>query len=62
MKKTYRISVFNRTTGQRELMWNRYTSKKKAQEFADKMNMLDASHTIDARVYDEINKKMYDAE
>lgn len=62
MKKTYRISVFNRTTGQRELMWNSYTSKKKAQEFADKMNALDASHIIDARVYDEINKKMYNAE
>lgn len=43
-------------------MWNSYTSKKKAQEIADKMNALDASHIIDARVYDEINKKMYDAE
>lgn len=50
MKKTYRISVFNRTTNQRELMWNRYTSKKKAQEFADKMNELDKDGIIQAKV------------
>jgi hypothetical protein len=54
MKKTYRISVFNRTTGKRELMWDRYTSKKKAQEFADKMNALDVDKLIDARVFVEI--------
>ena len=54
MRKTYRISVFNRTTGKRELMWERYTSKKKAQEFADKMNELDTDKIIDARVFVEI--------
>ena len=53
MEKTYRISVFNRTTGKRELMWERYTSKKKAQDFADKMNALDADGIIDARVFTE---------
>ena len=50
MRKTYRISVFNRTTSQRELMWDRYTSKKRAQEFADKMNELDKEGIIQARV------------
>lgn len=54
MKKTYRISVYNKTTGKRELMWERYTSKKKAQEFADKMNALDNSGNIDALVIVEI--------
>lgn len=54
MRKTYRISVFNKTTGRRELMWERYTSKKKAQEFANKMNELDVNRIIDARVFVEI--------
>lgn len=36
MRKTYRISVFNRTTGKRELMWDTYTSKKRAQEIVFK--------------------------
>lgn len=57
MKQSYRISVFNRTTGKRELMWQRYTSKKKAQEFADKMNTLDEDKVINARVFVEICKK-----
>lgn len=54
MKKTYRISVFNRTTNKRELMWERYTSKKKAQEIADKMNELDINKIIDAKVFVEM--------
>lgn len=53
-RKTYRISVFNRTTGKRELMWERYTNRKKAQEFADKMNALDLENIINARVFVEI--------
>jgi hypothetical protein len=54
MRKTYRVSVFNRTTGKRELMWERYTSKKKAQAFADKMNELDPDNIIKAMVFVEI--------
>lgn len=53
MKKTYRISVYNRTTGKRELMWDRYTSKKKAQEMADAMNRVDTSNTVKAEVFTE---------
>jgi len=44
----YRISVWNVTTGRRELMWNIFTNKKKAQEFADKLNSI--SNTADAQV------------
>lgn len=54
MAKKYRISVYNKTTGKRELMWNTFTSKKKAQEMADKMNELDANKIIQARVFVEI--------
>lgn len=53
MKKTYRISVFNKHTGKRELMWDRYTSKKKAQEMADAMNDVDPTKTVAARVFTE---------
>ena len=54
MRKTYRISVFNKKIGKRELMWERYTSKRKAQEFADKMNECDIDGIINARVFVEI--------
>ena len=54
MRKTYRISVFNRTTGKRELMWDTYTSKKRAQEMADSMNKVDASKTVKAEVVTEV--------
>ena len=53
MKKTYRINVFNRTTGNREFMYERYTSKKKAQEIADKINELDKDKIINAKVISE---------
>ena len=52
MRKSYRISVYNRTADRRELMYERYTSKKKAQEMADAMNRVDAK--VDARVMVEI--------
>lgn len=54
MRKTYRISVFNRHTGKRELMWDRYTSRKKAQEMVDALNDADPTKIIDARVFVEI--------
>ena len=54
MRKTYRISVFNRTTGKREIMYERYKSKKVAQEMADKMNAVDPNGVIDARVIEEV--------
>jgi hypothetical protein len=50
MKKSYRISVFNASTQQRELMYISFTSKKKAQEFADKMNAADKVGTVCAYV------------
>jgi hypothetical protein len=50
MKKSYRISVFNASTQQRELMYISFTSKKKAQEFADKMNAADKGGTVCAYV------------
>ena len=53
MKKTYRISVYNRTTQMRELMWERYSSRKKAQEFADAMNRVDPDNMIKAYVITE---------
>ena len=53
MRKTYRISVFNRHTGKRELMWDRYTSKKKAQAMADALNDCDPTDTILAKVFIE---------
>ncbi|MBO5828895.1 MAG: hypothetical protein J6R59_10660 [Paludibacteraceae bacterium] len=53
MRKIYRISVFNRVMNRRELMWERYTSKKKAQEFTDKINKLDTDGIIQARVFIE---------
>lgn len=53
-KKSYRISVFNRTTGKREFMWERYTNQKSAQDIADRINNLDASKVIKAKVYVEV--------
>lgn len=53
MKKTYRISVYNRTTQMRELMWERFTSRKKATEFADAMNRLDPDNIIKVYVVTE---------
>lgn len=53
MKNTYRISVYNRTTGKRELMWDRFTSKKKAQEMANAMNVCDPDKIVQARVFVE---------
>lgn len=50
MRKVYRISVFNRTTGKRELTWMEYTSRKKAQAMADAMNDVDDDAIIDAQV------------
>ena len=50
MAKTYRISVFNKTTERRELMLERYTSLKSAQNFADAMNKLDPKKIVDAKV------------
>ena len=50
MKKSYRISVFNASTQQRELMYISFTSKKKAQEFSDKMNATDKGGTVRAYV------------
>ena len=58
MRKTYRISVFNRTKGQRELLWERYTSQKKAQEMVDKMNDIDKSGVIQARIFIEADTKI----
>lgn len=58
MKKTYRISVFNRTTGQRELMWNIYTSRKSAENMAEAMNKLDTNGTIGAKVVTAIDGKI----
>ena len=54
MKKTYRISIYNKHTGGRELLWERYTSRKKAQEMADALNDVDPCKIIDARVFVEI--------
>jgi hypothetical protein len=53
MKKTYRISIYNKHIGKRELMWDRYTSKKKAQEMADALNDVDPTDTIKACVFTE---------
>lgn len=53
MRKTYRISVFNKHTGKRELMWDRYTSKANAQAMADALNAADPTETIAARVFTE---------
>lgn len=50
MKKTYHISVYNRTKQQRELMYEVYTSKKKAQAMCDAMNKLDPTGVIGAYV------------
>ena len=44
MTKTYRISIKNASKGdQRQLMFEAYTSRKKAQEIADKINAVDPS-------------------
>ena len=50
MKKVYRISAYNRTTRMRELLFEEYTSRKKAQEMADRMNELDKDGIIKAFV------------
>lgn len=50
MKKVYRISVFNRARGTRELMWEEFTSRNKAQEYADRMNACDHDNVVDAKV------------
>lgn len=50
MKKVYRISVFNRTTRQRELIYGEFTSKKKAESLAGAMNKVDPSGEIQAYV------------
>ena len=42
MKKVYRISIRNASRdNKRELMYEVYTSKKRAQEMCDKLNSLD---------------------
>ena len=48
--KEYRISVFNRKTQQRELIWATYRTKKQAQRIADAINNLDNARIIDAKV------------
>ena len=48
--KKYRISVFNNTTKQRELIYGVFTSKKKAQSIANAMNKVDVSGTVQAYV------------
>ena len=50
MKKIYRISVFNRTTKQRELIYEVFTSKKQAESFANAMNKVDISGEVQAYV------------
>ena len=50
MAKKYRISVYNRTKQQRELMYEVYTSKKKAQAMCDAMNKADPDRAIGAHV------------
>jgi hypothetical protein len=52
MKKIYRVTVLNKTTGRRELIWQRYSSQSEAQKMADKMNKQDAE--IDAKVLVEV--------
>ena len=43
MRKVYRISVRNASNNnQRELMYGEYTSRKRAQEMCNKINLLDA--------------------
>lgn len=54
MRKTYRISVYNQSANCRELMWERFTSIKKAQEMADKMNDVDKNKIVNARVFVEL--------
>jgi hypothetical protein len=50
MKKTYRISVYNKTMERRELLWTVYTSKKAAQLMIDAINALPNSNTVDAKL------------
>lgn len=52
MKKVYRISVCNQSTGKRELMYEEYTSRKKAIEMCDNMNNINSN--IDAQVVTKI--------
>lgn len=47
MRKIYRISAFNQNEKRREILYWVFTNKKKAQEFANKMNELGE---VDARV------------
>ena len=54
MKRSYRISVFNKTTGKREFMWEKYTKEEEAEKVADRINALDASNIIKAKVYVEV--------
>lgn len=50
MAKKYRISVFNRTTRQRELIYGIFTSKKQAESMANAMNKVDVSGEVQAYV------------
>ena len=53
MRKTYRISIFDKHMGKRMLLWDRYTSRKKAQELVDALNDADPTNTIQAKVFTE---------
>ena len=58
MTKTYRISVYNRTTGKRELTWMTYPSRVRAQAMAEAMNEADTDDCIvDAKVVVEVRDK-----
>ena len=48
--KKYRISVFNRTTKQRELIYGVFSSKKQAESVAGAMNKVDVSGELKAYV------------
>lgn len=48
--KKYRISVFNRTTKSRQLIYGVFTSKKSAESLASAINKADVSGEIQAYV------------
>lgn len=52
MRKVYRISVCNQSTGKRELMYEEFTSRKKATEMCNSMNSINSN--IDAQVVTKI--------
>lgn len=49
MKKSYRISIINLSTGKRELLFPSLTSKKRAQGLCDRLNQA-SPHNPTAKV------------